>query len=177
MNHQWKRFFALAARDLVVIIAALALWSHLIERAAAPLGAVMIALHVLTALVMVFVGYLMHEWGHLLGAWTSRSAFELPASIVETFFLFRFDNVRNSRAQFFAMALGGFASSILMIAFLLVALPWQLLASQIALGLTSLGVLATLVIEVPEFWRVWRGGPLPNGAAFISKPASTFPPG
>jgi len=87
--------------------------------------------------------------------------------------LFRFDNIRNSRKQFFSMALGGFASSIVTVAFLLLVLPWSLLASQIALALTALGVLATLVIEVPEFWRVWRGGPLPTGAAFVSQPLTS----
>lgn len=171
MDKQWHRFFALLLRDGLAIVATLGLWSYLLRLDAAH-GAWSIGINILTALMTVLVAYLMHEWGHLLGAWGARSAFELPAGVIETFFLFRFDNVRNSRAQFFSMALGGFASSILTLAFLLLMLPWSLLASEIALGLTALGVLATLLIEVPEFWRVWRGGPLPNGAAFVSRAAS-----
>ena len=41
-------------------------------------------------------------------------------------------------------------------------------ADRVALILTALGVLATLIIEVPEFLRVARGGPIPDGAAFVS---------
>ncbi|MDB5985054.1 MAG: hypothetical protein JWR16_107 [Nevskia sp.] len=171
MDTQWNRFFALLLRDGLVIAAVLALWSYVLRLGAAH-DTWSIGIHILTGLLTVFVAYLMHEWGHLLGAWAARSAFELPG-VVETFFLFRFDNVRNSRKQFFSMALGGFASSIVTVAFLLLVLPWSLLASQIALALTALGVLATLVIEVPEFWRVWRGGPLPTGAAFVSQPLTS----
>ena len=36
-----------------------------------------------------------------------------------------------------------------------------------ALVLTALGVIATFIVEVPEFMRVARGGPIPNGAAFV----------
>jgi len=171
MHQQWHRFFAQQLRDSLVITVVLALWLYVLQLGAAD-GAWSIGIHILTGLLTVVVGYLMHEWGHLLGAWAARSAFELPASVAETFFLFRFDNLRNDRSQFFSMALGGFAASIATVVLLLIVLPSGLLASRIALALVALGVLATLLIEVPEFWRVWRGGPLPSGAAFVSHPTS-----
>jgi len=70
------------------------------------------------------------------------------------------------------MSLGGFASSILVVAFLAIALPWSLLASWIALSLIAAGVLATFIIEVPMFLGVLRGGPMPTGAAFVSPPGT-----
>ena len=54
------------------------------------------------------------------------------------------------------------------VAAMLVLLPWGLLATYVALGLTAAGVAATFIIEVPEFLGVVRGGPMPHGAAFIS---------
>jgi len=167
MDKQWGRFFMLLLRDALFIVLTLALWQYALQLGK-PLSAYGIAIHSLTALATAFVGYLIHEWGHLLGAWGSRATFELPMPF-ETFFLFRFDNLRSTRPQFFSMALGGFASSIVMVIFLVLALPSGVLATQIALTLTALGVLATFIIEVPEFTRVARGQPIPNGAAFVHK--------
>lgn len=165
MRGQWQRLFRLLLRDAVAFAAILLLWRYALPLGT-PLSRAGIAVHALTALATAFAGYLLHEWGHLLGAWISGARFELPRPF-ETFFLFRFDNLKSTRPQFFAMALGGFASSLLTVAALVLLLPRGLLASQIALVLTALGVLATLVIEVPEFLRVARGGPIPNGAAFV----------
>jgi hypothetical protein len=173
MHGQWARFIVLLLRDLLVLALCLVAWHFYRPMAPGGLGSVAAAIGV--ALLTVFVGYLVHEWGHLLGAWFSGSGFELPASPFETFFLFRFDAARSSRPQFFAMALGGFASSVLMVALLAAVLPRGLLASWIALALTALGVLATFIIEVPEFMRVARGGPIPNGAAFVQHPGGDAP--
>ena len=166
MRGQWSRLWMLVARDAAVIGFTLWLWSlALAQPSSWPLGS---AVAVLTALC----GYLLHEWGHLFGALYKRCVFELPPTPFSSPFLFRFDREQNSRPQFFGMALGGFVSSILTVLFLLIVLPWNLLPSQLTLALTGLGVLATLVIEVPEFLRVWHGAPIPNGAAFVSSPKS-----
>lgn len=165
MRGQWQRLFWLLLRDAAAFAAILLLW-HQALQLSTPLSRAGIAVHALTALATAFAGYLLHEWGHLLGAWGSGSRFALPRPF-ETFFLFRFDNLHSTRPQFFAMALGGFASSLLTVIALVLLLPRGVLASQIALVLTALGVLATFIIEVPEFLRVARGGPIPNGAAFV----------
>ncbi len=167
MNETTRRISALALRDGLLVGVTAALWVYTLQIGPAStswIGAV----HVVTALMTVFVGYLLHEWGHLFGAWLLRSAVEYPSSINETMFLFRFDNGRNNRSQFFSMALGGFVSSFITVVVLFWLLPWSLLASKVALALTVLGVIATFVIEVPEFWGVLRGGPMPNGAAFVT---------
>ncbi|WP_428309334.1 hypothetical protein [Hydrocarboniphaga sp.] len=169
MAGQWNRLFAMAGRDALLIAITLVLWKLTVD-VGEPHDIGGYALHLGTAVLTVLCGYLIHEWGHLIGAWLIHSRFFLPESIVASPFLFRFDNLRNTRRHFTWMVWGGFISSALLVIFLLLVLPKDLLAAQVALGLTALGVLATFVIEVPEFWRVLRGAPLPNGAAFMSPP-------
>jgi len=167
MSQQWNRLIALILRDGLLIGLTLLLWVGAVEAGAAK-GAAAISLHIGAGLMTVLCGYLLHEWGHLIGALMARGNVVLP-TMFESPFLFRFDLHRNTRRQFTWMASGGFVSSVLLVAFLVVALPQGLLATQIALGLTALGVLATFVIEVPEFWGVVvKGGPLPTGAAFVT---------
>jgi len=163
MQGQWRRVLALLLRDVVVVGVAVLLWESV------PRHPESVSLATITALLTTVVGYLAHEWGHLLGALYQRCAFELPRTPFESPFLFRFDREANSRPQFFGMALGGFAASLLTIVILPLVLPWQFLATKITLALVGLGVLATLVIEVPEFVRVWRGAPIPSGAAFVGQ--------
>lgn len=167
MNQQWTRLFGLIFRDGVLIALAFLLWDWSIALGK-PQGAGPVAVHVGTALMTVLSGYLIHEWGHLIGALLARGNVVLPR-MFESPFLFRFDLHRNTRRQFTWMASGGFVSSIILVALLVALLPSGLLATQIALALVALGVLATFVIEVPEFWGVViKGGPLPTGAAFVT---------
>ena len=167
MSQQWNRLFALMVRDGLLIGLTLLLWAWTLQLGK-PQSAADIGLHIGAALMTVLCGYLLHEWGHLIGALLARGTVVLPRPF-ESPFLFRFDLHRNSRRQFTWMAAGGFVSSLLLVVFLLAALPSGLLASQIALSLVALGVLATFVIEVPEFWGVViKGGPLPTGAAFVT---------
>lgn len=167
MERQWNRLLALIVRDGLLLALSLLLWHWTLEAGPAQ-SAGGYALHLGSALMTALCGYLLHEWGHLTGALLVRANVVLPR-MFESPFLFRFDLHRNSRRQFTGMALGGFVSSLLFVGLLLLVLPLGLLASQVALGLTALGVLATLVIEVPEFWGVVvKGGPLPSGAAFVT---------
>lgn len=167
MERQWNRLLALIVRDGLLLALSLQLWRWTLE-AGQPQTASGYALHLGAALITGLCAYLVHEWGHLIGALLVRAQVVLPR-LFESPFLFRFDLHRNSRRQFAWMASGGFVSSLLLVVFLLLALPPSLLASQVALGLTGVGVLATLVIEVPEFWGVVvKGGPLPTGAAFVT---------
>ena len=167
MHGQWLGLAALVARDGAIVVAVIAAWAWLL-RGSALAGFLYVALSVLLAAATTLLGYLAHEWGHLLGAVGARARFELPATPFESPFLFRFDRDRNTRRQFFAMALGGFAASIVSVPLFMLLLPSGVLATWITLALVAIGVAATLIIEVPEFWRVWRGGPLPHGAAFVS---------
>lgn len=157
----WKHVL----RDLLVLLATLALW-----RADAALrggsgllpGAVAVAAGAGAALC----GYLVHEWGHLLGARAAGAVVHLPARMRDPF-LFRFDVGRNDRRAFLAMSGGGLGASLAAVAGLLAILPLEALSGRVALGLVAAGVLATFVLELPVAWRVARGAPLPQeGAAY-----------
>jgi hypothetical protein len=169
MTGQWNRFWALAVRDGLLVALTLVLWHYTLQAGPAH-GAGGYTLHLATGLMTVVCGFFLHEWGHLVGAWMANAAFVLPASVIETPFLFRFNNVRNSVGQFTAMSMGGFVASIVFVGWLPFGLPGHLLATTIAEGLTALGVLATLIIEVPGLVKVMRGAPMPNNPAFVSDP-------
>lgn len=158
--------WAVAGRDLALGAGTLALWAldgHLRAHDGAVATAVAIAAGVATALC----GYLLHEWGHLAGAWLAGAVVH-PAQKAGSVFLFRFDSDLNGRREFLRMSWGGFVASGVVVAALLWLLPLGTLAGKVALGLVGLGVVATLVLELPPAWRVARGAPLPTGAAFVS---------
>ncbi|HEY0917463.1 MAG TPA: hypothetical protein VGE22_21455 [Solimonas sp.] len=155
----------LLARDLAVVATTLALvaWSHQLQAAGT-------ALHwpvaILGGALVAVSGYLVHEWGHLLGALSRGSRVELPPTLAAVF-LFKFDSDRNDRRQFLAMSMGGFIASIVVVALLAVILDLGYWADRIAMGLTVLGVAATFILEVPGAWKVYKGAPLPHGVAFV----------
>ena len=64
------------------------------------------------------------------------------------------------------MSLGGFAASAIVVPLLFVYLPAGALSTWVALALASAGVLATIVLELPPFFRVLRGAPLPRGPVY-----------
>ena len=163
MTGQYGAAIVLLIRDALML--GLTLWLWLAPSLWAESGW---AANSLLALLTVLCAYLLHEWGHLLGAVVSGSRVHLPSGPLSSPFLFRFDVSRNTSRQFCSMSLGGFAASLIVLALMFWLLPSGLLASHITLGLAGLGVLATLWFEWPVFWRVWQGGPLPSGAAFVS---------
>lgn len=154
-------------RDLLIVAASFGLlaWSHWLQDAEQG-GAT--ALAWIAGVLLPVSGYLVHEWGHLVGCLLSRSVVHLPPTPLAVL-LFRYDTGRNGREQFLAMFWGGFVASVLVVGLYLVILDWRYLADRIALVLTMLGVLATFVLEIPEGWGVYRGKPLPRGAAFVNE--------
>ena len=160
----------LLIRDLLLIAVTLGLWwwsRSLGEARTLDAIGVAVGAGIMTALS----GYLVHEWGHLAGARLAHAVVELPRTPLAVF-LFKFDVVRNSRRQFLWMSMGGFIASAVVVALLLVLLSLDRLADQVALGLTAAGVLATAILELPPAWRVYRGGELPSGVAFVGVPPS-----
>src|SRR5688572_24547746 len=94
MHGQWRQLLQLVLRDGAAVVLVLGLWTWLLQSPGTGEPGD-IALSVLTALLTTGLGYLAHEWGHLLGAMSARAAFQLPATPFESFFLFRFDRERN----------------------------------------------------------------------------------
>lgn len=155
----------LLMRDLTILaLTVLAVsWSHQLQAAGAALHW---PLAILGGALVAVSGYLVHEWGHLLGALAGHSRVELPQTLAAVF-LFKFDSDRNNRSQFLGMSMGGFIASGLVLVILAFLLSLQFWADRIALGLTVLGVIATFILEVPGAWKVYKGAPLPHGAAFV----------
>jgi hypothetical protein len=157
----WKH----AARDVALLAATLALWQ---VDAATRAGGGAAAWVVATAAgaLTAICGYLFHEWGHLAAAIASGSRYRVPETAGEVF-LFNFDVERNGPHQFLAMSCGGFAASAITVVFLYRFLPQGTPAAAISMALVALGVLATAVLELPPFFRVLAGGPMPRGVAFV----------
>jgi hypothetical protein len=152
----------LALRDLAVLITTAVLWRlELQHRGTGP----WLVASCLTGVATAFVGFLAHEWGHLVGSIASDSAVDFPPSIWSVL-LFHFDSAKNDRRQFLWMSAGGYLASFISLAAIVTLCPWWSWASRIAIALAGLGVVATFVLEVPITWRVWRGAELPTGVAY-----------
>ena len=109
---------------------------------------------------LVLAAALLHEWGHLLGSLLTRSEIRY-ASSPWTLLFFDFDTDANDRRQFLAMSVGGYLGSLLGLALIAAVAPLDRLPGWIAMGVGSLGVIATIVIEMPTTLRVWRGAEPP----------------
>lgn len=127
-------------------------------------GLVATAVGVAAGVAAPTVAFLLHEWGHLAGAVVSGGVAH-PASRLRSPFLFHFDCEASDRRQFLIMSAGGYAASALGLAGILVTTP-PTLSGRLARRLAALGVLATVVLEVPTTLRVLRGGPLPSGGVY-----------
>jgi hypothetical protein len=153
-----------ARRDLVILALTLVAWRI---DASVRGGSVEWITATLAGTLTAICGYLFHEWGHLAGAVVSKSRVRLPERPSEIF-LFNFDVDRNDSRQFTTMSSGGFLASAIAIVFLFLVLPVGALATTISLALVGLGIVATAVLELPPFFRVLRGGPMPRGVAYVS---------
>ncbi len=109
--------------------------------------------------------YNLHEWGHLIGAHLTRSAY-VPAKRIYSPFLFSYDAERNSRNQFLAMSLAGFAATALFVAGFLLWMPQDQQAGRIALraGLVLAGL--TVVIEFSIFFTALFRNRVPKTGLF-----------
>lgn len=123
------------------------------------------AVGVVAGVLVALSGFLVHEWGHLLGARLSASAVHFPSRIAAPL-LFHFDVTKNTRAQFLAMSMGGFIATLFAVAAVVRIADRSAWSGRTALVLTVVGVIVTFVLELPVAYRVWRGGELPDGFAF-----------
>jgi hypothetical protein len=165
-----SRALTFAARDCALLLGTLALWwcDAALRTQPASLSRALVA--VLTGLATALCGFLAHEWGHLAGARLAGAKVELSAQLY-ALFLFKFDVSHNGRREFLAMSYGGYAASIASLALMALLLPRDALSGLLGLTAGGLGVLATLLLELPVTLRVHRGGPLPSeGVVYVSTP-------
>lgn len=104
--------------------------------------------------------YLMHEWGHYLGARLTGA--KLPLGAYQGVLLGLFDTERHSRAQFQSMSLGGVLAYVVT-ALIFVGAYASGARAPVNLGL-ALGGLAFVAqswsVDLPIIWRVQRGAPV-----------------
>lgn len=155
-------------RDLLALIICAVLW-WLDAHARSASSALVWTSAIATALATGLCGFLAHEWGHYTGARLTQSRVEFPPRVLAPL-LFHFQSAHNTRRQFIAMSLGGYVATTIAIVAIAFALPQTTLAGRLSLGLAGLGALATAVLELPTFFRVLAGAPLPSGFAYEPPP-------
>jgi hypothetical protein len=153
-------YLKLLARDLGIAGAAALLWILTAQRSAAadPLGDLA---GLVTGVLVGIFAFLLHEWGHWLGAVATGSRVQ-PAKSLRSLFLFSFDSRQSSRRQFLALSFGGWLATL---AFAFAAYAWlppELLASRVARGMAMLSVLLVAVIEIPLVVWSLRTGRIPR---------------
>jgi hypothetical protein len=157
-------FLKFVIRDIALLVLCLGLWELVIARQALG-GWLSVGLQLVVAAITMLLSFLVHEWGHLIGALLTRSKVYAPQRLLELF-LFHFDGRQNNAGQFIAMSVGGFIASGLVIAAVITFAPLHSLAGKLALVFVAIGIIATIVLEFPTTWRVARGGPLPSGSVY-----------
>jgi hypothetical protein len=140
-------FAKLFVRDLVIVGLTALLW-HFAAAASADAGFRGDAAGVLAGVMIGVSGYLLHEWGHLLGGLVAGSTVR-PGRGLASGFLFSFDSTANTRRQFIALSLGGWISTAIVLWGVYTLLPDGLFAARVARGVVAANVLLILLLEVP----------------------------
>jgi len=140
-------FAKLLGRDVLIVATGGLLWWLGAAASAGP-GPLGDLAGVVAGLATGIGVFLVHEWGHWLGA-IGTGATITPAKSLASPFLFSFDSQRNSRRQFLWMSLGGWIASALVAALAYALLPGELFAARVARGVVSLNVFLIVLIEVP----------------------------
>jgi len=140
-------FLRFAVRDLTIIAVAIGLWWLLAQRSSG-VGVTADFAGVTAGLMLGACAYLLHEWGHLLGALATRSRLKAAQSL-RAAFIFSFDSKQNSLAQFLVMSFSGFAATAAVVWAFYVYLPDGLLATRVARGVVLLLAFGGLAVEFP----------------------------
>ena len=140
-------FKQFALRDGALILLTLMGWTVLLPFAEG-VGLLAETLAVLLGVLGGLCAWVLHEWGHVLAAKLVRSNLRAPTKLFSVY-LFGFDNKQHTRGQFVVMALGGFIATGLVFAFVMLALPQDLLATKVFRGLVLLEIAVTAALEVP----------------------------
>ena len=140
-------FVKLFVRDLVIVGLTVLVW-QLAASASTDPGLRGDVAGVLAGVTIGVCGYLLHEWGHLLGALAAGSAVR-PGRSLASGFLFSFDAHRNTRRQFIALSLGGWTATAVVLWAVYALLPDGLFAARVARGFVAANVLLVVLIEIP----------------------------
>jgi hypothetical protein len=146
----------LLARDLAIVALTALIWQLGAEASAVP-GLRGDFAGVLAGVTIGVSAYLLHEWGHLVGAMLAGSTVH-PARSLASGFLFSFDSRANTRRQFLSLSFGGWLATAIVLWAVYAQLPSELFASRVARGVVTANVLLVIVIEVPLVaWSLLTG--------------------
>ena len=134
-------------RDGALILTTIVGW-WLLAGVSAGEGLLVETLAVFLGVLGGLCAWVLHEWGHVLAAKSVRSNLRVPDRLFSVY-LFGFDNKQHTRGQFVVMALGGFLATGVVFAFVMLALPQDLLATKVFRGLVLLEIAVTAALEVP----------------------------
>ena len=151
-----RRIRVLGLRDVIVVLgsaALLVLDARLRSDGAS--GPAPLVVAVLAGALLTLSGFYAHEWGHYLAARWAGAA-PTPAASPWSVFLFEIGESECSREQWLWMSAGGYAASMLGLAVIFGVIDLSVTSGRVAAILTSLGVLATFVLEIPITVRVYR---------------------
>jgi hypothetical protein len=151
---QDRRIVLLAVRDALVV-ALTAYGLHFDATLHGTSGVFPTVVAIVTGFLVLTSGFYVHEWGHYLAA-RAAGARPVPARSSFSIFLFELDEQACTRKQWLTMSFGGYVASIVGLGIIVAVIDLHALSGQVALGLTSLGVLATFVLEIPITLRVYR---------------------
>jgi len=152
-----------AVRDGTIIAISLALWWLLAERSSGS-GWLADFSGVAVGLLFGVSAYVLHEWGHLLGALATRSRVAVSRNL-RSGFMFSYPAEGNSLGQFLVMSFSGFAATALVVWAYHVHLPDGLLATRVARGSSLVLAFLTLVLEFPLVLLSLRQRTVPGLAA------------
>ena len=148
-------FYKFAVRDVILVCLSLVLALY-----AGPfsvgVGPVSDVVGVVVGFSLGASAFVLHEWGHLVGALITRSVLMAPPNL-KSIYLFSFDSKANSRRQFLVMSGTGFVMTALCLWGAFTVLPEDQLATRVARGIIGfLGTLA-VVLEFPAvLWACLR---------------------
>lgn len=157
-------FARFALRDTLLIAAFTLLWV-VASPLSAQSGPVADFLGLLAGVGVGVSVYLLHEWGHLIGALATSSKVAAGPTLWSRS-LFSFDSQRNDRRQFLIMSAGGFVVTGAAFFGAYALLPEALLATRVARGAVCVLAFLAIFVEFPlVVWALVRSD-LPPVEAF-----------
>jgi hypothetical protein len=156
-------FLGFVIRDLAILLLTIVLWVASFGLDAGTTLASVVSIS--AGIGAAICAYNFHEWGHLVAARMTDSAFT-PAKRLLSPFLFSYDETQNTKRQFLIMSLGGFAATAVFVVAFLLWMPQDQQAGRIALRGALILASLTVIIELPIFFRALLGKTVPRTGLF-----------
>jgi hypothetical protein len=168
--NMWSKF---ALRDLAIVATAALVWRYAAALSAG-FGPASDLAGVVAGFLVGLSGFVLHEWGHVLGA-VAVGAVVHPNTRLNSGFLFSFDTRTSTLRQFLVMSVGGFVVTGALLLVVYRVLPEPLFATRVARGLALFLASLTVLLEFPLVAVALLTGRAPAQAAVLDPPPGTPP--